>query len=464
MVAGLLALAGCEVGPTYERPAVETPRAFKSATQPASQPAPALGQTWWQLFGDPQLTKLEQAAGESNQDLKAAVARVAQGRAAVQSTRSGLFPTIMLDPSVTRSRSSGNGPSGKSTTGTLIQSPLDLSYEVDIWGRVRRAIESSQAQLQASTYDVEVIRQTLQADVAIDYFALRSLDAQSQIVERNVALFRRQVELTERQHKVGIVSQIDVVQAQAQLDATIAQGIELQRQRADLEHALAILLGQAPADLLVAVQPLDLTPPTIPPGLPADLLRRRPDVAEAEANLIAANAQIGVATANFYPVVQLTGVAGFESISPRNVVDWQSRIWSLGPSVSIPIFEGGRLTAALQQAKARYEELQANYRTAVLNAYRDVEDALTDIHHFADGLDAQSRALAASRESLRLAETQYQQGLTSYLQVIDADRTLLANELATAQIINQRLAATVLLIKAIGGGWDIPAPATRPAP
>lgn len=462
----LMALVSCKVGPDYQRPEVPTSPGFKSAaasaTQPGTQPAARLGRDWWRLFNDPELEKLEAAAGEFNQDLRAAVARVDQSRAVVRSTRSELFPTIIFDPSVTRSRSTGAG-NRVSGTRTLVQVPIDMSYEVDVWGRVRRAVESSRSQLAATIFDAEVVRQTLQADVAINYFAIRSLDAQVQIVDRNIALYRRQVELAQKQFKVGLVSKTDSLQAQALLEGTLSQAVELRRQRADVEHALAILLGRPPAELSVEIRPLDLTPPTIPPGLPSELLRRRPDVAEAEANLVAANAQVGVAKANFYPTFRLTGAAGFESLDLQHALDWESRVWSIGPSVSIPIFEGGRLTAALEQAKARYEEVLANYRGAILNAYRDVEDALTDIHHRADAIEAQSHAVASSRELVALVESQYQKGLTNYLQVIDADRTLLGNELTLAQLVNQRLAATVLLIKALGGGWEAPSPTTAPA-
>ncbi|MCX5658611.1 MAG: efflux transporter outer membrane subunit, partial [Planctomycetota bacterium] len=296
-----LTLASCMVGPDYQRPAVETPAGFKGAatqpsTQPSTQPASRLGRDWWRLFGDPNLTRLEEQAGEANQDLKAAMARVAQARAIVQSTRSQLFPTLTLDPSVTRARTAP-GRSGRASTDTRVQIPFDLTYEVDIWGRVRRATESSRAQLLATTLDVEVIRQTLQADVAINYFSLRSLDAQAEIVDRNIALFRRQVEITQKQFKVGLVSKTDMLQAQAQLEGTATQAIELRRQRADVEHALAVLVGRPPSELSVEILPLDLEPPSIPSGLPAELLSRRPDVAEAEANLVAANAQVGVAKA-----------------------------------------------------------------------------------------------------------------------------------------------------------------------
>ena len=446
-------LASCTVGPDYQRPPLDVPAGYKSAS---SQPAPSarLGQDWWRLFGDPVLNELEESAIASNQSLKAAVARVAQARASSQVVASQFYPTVMANPSYQRARTSGNEVSGKAVTGNNYLIPLDLAYEVDVWGRVRRSYEASQAQMEASVIDAEVVRQTLTADVAVNYFTLRSLDAQAEILDRNVQTFKDHLELTKKQFSTGMVSRIDVAQAQSQLDVTLTSVIEVQRQRADTEHALAILLGRAPSELSLAKRPLDMTPPVIPPGLPSELLRRRPDVAEAEQLLTAANAQIGVAQANFYPTFSLSGAAGYESVNLRHAVDWQSRIWSIGPSVSIPIFEGGRLTASLAQAKARYDELQANYRQAVLGAYVDVEDALTDLHMRADAAAAQNLAVNSSREYLQLAELQYKKGLTNYLLVVDASRTLLTNEVSAEQIRNQRMIAAVLLIKALGGGWD----------
>ncbi|MEI8198250.1 MAG: efflux transporter outer membrane subunit, partial [Phycisphaerae bacterium] len=343
------------------------------------------------------------------------------------------------------------------------------------WGRVQRTVQASQAQAQATLIDLAVVSQTVAADVAVNYFNLRLLDAQDQIFRRNIDLYRDQLKLSQTQFDAGLVGPTDILQVQTLLEATQAQAIDLRRQRADLEHALAILLGQPPAEFTLKPRPPDAKEGqmetvtggggglVVPPGLPADLLRRRPDVAEAEQNLVAANAQIGIAKANYYPVVQLTGVAGFESIDMQHVVDWQSRIWSLGPSVSVPIFEGGKLDANLQQAKARYEELTAIYRGSVLKAFGEVEDSLTDLHLRSDAAVAQARAVKAAREYLRLARLQYQQGLVNNLVVIDADRTLLTNELAALQIQSQRLVSTVLLFKALGGGWDAQNPAPTPA-
>jgi multidrug efflux system outer membrane protein len=481
VVGGVLAtllctvLTSCTVGPNYQRPDLKVPTGFASATtRPTTQPA--LGRDWWKLFGDPTLTKLEEDAVKANTDLQAAVARVAQARAAARVTQSQFYPVVTLDPSIQRSRSSGtlNNSSGQSITSngttvsrsssssarttTVARIPFDVSYEVDVWGRVRRSVEASVAQVRANEDDYQVVLQTLQADVAQNYFTLRSLDAQAKILERNVESYRRQIELTETQHQAGLVGQTDVLQAQTLLNSTVAQQIDIRRQRADTEHALAILLGRPPSEVTVLNQPLDLVPPQVPAGLPAELLRRRPDVLLAEQNLVAANAQIGVATAAFYPTFRLTGSAGFESIDLAHALDWESRVWSIGPSVSFPIFNGGQLQANLDQTRARYEELSATYRGSVLTAYRDVEDSLTDLHLRADAAHAQNQAVQYAREYLRLSEVQYRGGLATYLQVIDAERTLLTNELTAAQILEQRMISTVLLIKSMGGGWDVDAP------
>jgi multidrug efflux system outer membrane protein len=456
-----LLVSSCRVGPDYRRPTVEMPEAFKSAA-PDDAAEPVLAADWWTLFNDPQLTELEAAAVQANPNLRAAAARVAQARAAARTVASQFYPVVSLDPSISRSRvptnrglATGTAAAAGGSTINNIQIPFDLSYEIDIWGRVRRSVESAQAQSLASAADFGVVLQTLTADVAQNYFTLRALDAQDVILTHSLDLYRRQIELTQTQFNAGLAGRTDILQAQTLLDAVQAQLIDARRQRADTEHALAILTGRPPSALSVTPLPLDGSPPPIPAGLPSDVLRRRPDVAEAEQNLVAANAAVGVARANFYPVVRLTGSAGYESIDVRHALDWESRVWSLGPSVSIPLFQGGKLTAQLEQAKARYDELQASFRGTVLTAFGEVEDALTDIHLRAQAAQAQDRAVESAREYLRLAELQYRQGLVGYLQVIDAERTLLSNELTALQLLSQRFISTALLIKALGGGWDM---------
>jgi outer membrane protein, multidrug efflux system len=453
--------SSCRVGPDYHRPEVEVPDAFESADASTSA-EPRLGADWWTVFADPELDSMEVAALEANQDLRAAAARVVQARAATAGVASQFYPVVAFDPSATRSRSSASrspisSSSGRAVTFNTIQIPFDVSYEIDVWGRVRRLVEAAEAHERASAADFGVVQQTIAADVAQNYFTLRSLDAQEEILTRSIDLFRRQVDLTETQERAGLVAPTDVLQARTQLDTAIAQISEVRRQRADTEHALAILLGRPPSKLTLAHRALEGTPPVIPAGLPADLLRRRPDVAEAEQNLVAANANVGVATADFYPTLSLTGAAGFESVEIDHALDWESRVWSLGAGVSLPIFTGGRLSASLEQAKAQYDEAVAAFRSSVLVAFREVEDSLTDLRLRAESSEALKRAVDSSRETVRLAEIQYRQGLVGYLQVIVAERTLLDSELTDAALENQRFTSTVLLIKAIGGGWTEPA-------
>jgi len=458
LLAALLAtaLASCSVGPDYHRPTVPTPTAYKSATG-AETAAPQLGQDWWQLFNDPQLDLLEDEALKENQSIQAAMASVEQERAAAKGIMSAFYPVISFDPSVTREHTSANVNVNNFSNGSTFTNyllPFDLTYEVDIWGQVRRSVESANAQVRASQAELEVVRQTLEADLAQDYFTLRSYDTQYKTLSDTVATYQKQLDLTNVQFHAGLESEGDVASAEALLDATKTQQLEIGRQRDEEEFAIAILLNHAPADFTLAANALDVEPPVIPAGLPADLLLRRPDVAEAEASLAAASAQIGVAVSEFYPQLSLTGDAGFESIKSSNLLDWSSRIWSLGPSVSFPLFNGGKLSANLDQQQAVYKQLVAQYRIQVLSAYQDVENSLTDLHSRADEAKDQDAAVAASQDYVRLTQLQYQQGLIDYLTVIDADRTLLTNQLTAEQILNERLVSSVLLMKALGGGWD----------
>ncbi len=370
VAAAACALTSCKMGPDYERPPQAMPTTYKSTTQPTT--APALTSQWWQLFGDPQLNSLEESAVAGNPTILAAMARVEQARAAARITGSQFYPTITLDPSIQRARTpinqSVNNSGRSSVTATEVLIPFDLSYELDVWGRVRRAYEAAKAQYQASEDDFQVVLLTLQTDIAQNYFTLRSLDAQDKILSSTVDAYGKQLELTRTQLKAGLVSPTDQAQAEAVLNSAVALEVDARRQRADTEHAIAILIGRPPSELTVAENPLNLLPPTIPAGLPADLLRQRPDVAEAEQNLIAGSALIGVAKAELYPTITLTGDAGFESFDVGHALDWQQRIWGIGAGASAPIFEGGRLQANLDQAKARYNELAANYRNSVLGA------------------------------------------------------------------------------------------------
>jgi multidrug efflux system outer membrane protein len=315
-------------------------------------------------------------------------------------------------------------------------------------------VESAEAQARATADDLAVVLHTVQADVAQTYVSIRALDSQVLILDRTVESYRRQVDLLQTQLKAGLVGRINVAQAEALLYSTLSDQSEARRQRADLEHALATLTGRPPSEFSLPSASLDLKTPKIPAGLPADLLRRRPDVVEAEQQLAAASAQIGVAVAQFYPDFSLTATGGWQAFDFGHLPDWQSRIWSIGASALAPLYEGGRLDAGVERAKARYEEALAQYRGRVLVAFRDVEDSLTDLHLRAEAGESQTKAVDAARDYLRLAESQFKQGLVSYFLVIDAERTLLVNELTANQILSQRLIATVQLIKALGAGWE----------
>ncbi|PTY02492.1 RND transporter [Opitutaceae bacterium EW11] len=464
-----LVFSSCALGPDYRRPEVAQPAAFKGIRSPESA-VPQVGRTWWTLFNDSELTALMEKTVAANLDIQAAMARVEQAHALVTVSGGALFPSVDAGATARRARSSsssgslstidgGTGtthvtPAGRITN--VFSLPLSLSYEIDLWGRLRRQLEASQNSAWASEDDLEFVRQTALASVAQGVFNIRYYDTQQDVLERTIELYRKQIELTQSKVRAGLALQTDLLQARTQLDAATAQMIDVRRAREKQEHAIAVLLGQAPEAFSMPRRPLTLSVPALPVGAPATLLRQRPDVARAERNLAAANAQIGVAEAAFLPTFSLTGSAGYQSTQLDGLTSWSNRVWSIGPSVSLPLFRGGELRGTLQQRRAAYQELVATYRSAVLGAYRDVEDQLTDLHLLADKADVLNATLVSARENARLTEIQYRQGIVPYLQVITANQTLLNDELASAQALNQRLTASVLLIKAIGGGWTDP--------
>jgi multidrug efflux system outer membrane protein len=455
-------LGGCAVGPNYARPSVPRPAQFKSP--PPASNAASIPTAWWELYADSQLTALIARADKANQTLAQAVGRVDEARALSRVAAADLYPSVALGPSAGVQRLSGNRAS--QVTGTPVQSgatisdwllPLDLSYEVDVWGRVRRSLEAAKAQAAASIDDAAALRLAVQTDVAQDYFGLRLLDSQLEILGRSVAAYEEQVRLLGVQVETGLASEISLNQAQAQLQSTLAQQSDVARARADEEHALAILCGEAAPGFSLASQPLgDATPPAVPPGLPASILTRRPDVAEAEQNLVAANAQVGVARADLYPRLNLTASAGVDSSAISSLFEWQSRVASLVAGITAPLFEGGRLRANLDAVRARHRQAVAAYVAQVLVAYGDVEDALTDLNAQTAQVAHLREAVRASENYRRLADVQYNNGLVDYLIVIDAERTLLSNQLALAQASSMQLSASIHLIKALGGGWQIP--------
>jgi multidrug efflux system outer membrane protein len=460
LVAVLLPL-GCTVGPDYQRPAAGEPPAWKE-TGPWKEAAPrdaiAKG-PWWEVFGDPLLNDLEEKAAAASPDLKAAVARVSQARAIARLSESDFFPTISLNPTATRARyardrSAPPSAQGVPYTSNEFRVPLQLSYEVDLWGRVRRASEAATAIAEASVASYETIRLGLHSDLASTYFALRALDADRSVLRRTLDLRREALRLAQARLRLGAGNDLDVSRAETELTTTEAESIGLEKRRAEFEHALAVLTGRAPSEVSLPDKPLDLPPPAIPAGLPSELLERRPDVAEAERLLAAANAEIGIATSAYYPQLQLTAVGGFSSSDLSTLFNWQNHIWALGAGLAAPLYQGGRVDADVERARARYEENVALYRGRLLVAFQEVEDGLSGLRVLAQQSEAQARAVASSRRTATLSSARYNAGLVSYFEVVDAERTALQSERLATQIQGQRLVTSVFLIKALGGGWQ----------
>ena len=441
-------LVSCAIGPNYKRPDLAVPAGFKEPAAPATA-QPALGADWWALFNDPTLTKLAEDTMAANLDIKVAISRVDEAHDATLSAAGSFFPAISSTPTVRRT---GNAAGTAPTTYSL---PFGLSYQLDVWGQLRRQYESTKDTERATAADLEFARQTAVANVAQAYFTIRLYDQQIAAYEEALVLYNKQLELTNTKFKVGLALPTDQLQAKTQVDNATIQLIEVKRSRAKQEHAIAILLGRPPAGYLLERAPLTTPIPAVPASLPVTLLDRRPDVAGAELRLAAANAQIGVAIANFFPSFSLSTSTSlsFVSTNLNQLLEWENRTWTILPTMNIPIFEGGQQKAALAQAKARYQELVSTYRSSVLGAFRDVEDQLSDLKLLEEKARSLDDTLVSAREFSRLTELQYQQGLTTYLQVITANQTLLTDELTAAQTYSQRLAASVLLIKALGGGW-----------
>ncbi len=455
----IVLLAGCAVGPRYSKPATPVPPAFKEQppvgwkqAHPADQ---LLRGKWWEIFQDPQLNTLEERIQLSNQTLKTAQAQFAQARALVRYNRAGYYPTVTAGLSATENKLSHNRsfvPSKTSYPDYLL--PLDASYEVDVWGRVRHTVEAARENAQASAADLESISLSLHAELAMDYFQMRGFDAEEDILDANVAAFEKALQLTQNRHAGGIASSVDVSQAQAQLDATRAQAVDLGIQRQQYEHAIAVLVGEPPAQLNLAHAPLVTAPPKIPVGLPSDLLERRPDIAAGERRMAAANAQIGVARAAYFPIIGLSANGGFESTAITTLLQGPSGFVAIGASAAGTLFDAGRRRALNEQARAAYDQTVANYRQTVLTAFQDVEDNLVALRVLEDEAKTQDAAVAAAEQSLQLSTNRYKGGVVSYLEVITAQTTALADQRAAVDILRRRMAATVLLIKALGGGWN----------
>ncbi len=391
----------------------------------------------------------------SNQTLKAAQAQFDQARAAVVYSRAGLSPQVGTSPSITRASVSSNRatPSIQGSYGDFLL-PASVSYEADVWGRVRGLIANSVAAAQATAADVELVNLSLHAELAIDYFALRGLDTDRQILDRAVANYQKALELTESRYHGGVASAADVAQAETQLETTRAQAIDVGVARAQFEHAIAVLVGKPASSFSLPAAPLGAEPPAIPAGLPSALLERRPDIAGAERRVAAANAEIGVARAAYYPLLALTGAGGFESASLGTWLAGASNFWSIGPAAILTVFDGGRRRAINAQARAVYTQTTAAYQETVLVAFREVEDNLAALRILDEEADIQARAVAAAERSLTLATNRYRGGVTSYLEVTAAQSAALTNERTAANLRTRRMVASVLLVKALGGGWN----------
>jgi multidrug efflux system outer membrane protein len=453
------ALAGCAaVGPDHRRPEVALPAAFPGA---APEPAAAVQPRWWTLYGDPTLTRLVDDALARNADVRAAAARVDETEAVLAQARAAMFPQVDLQGSTARTRASTVGaipiPSGAPVLQDLNRLVLSTTFELDFWGRLRRADEAARAQALGSRYAEAVVGLALAGATAQAYFALRSLDAQAAAVRGTVAAREESLDLAQRRAAGGVASDLDVQQAAASLADARVQLRELQRQRANVEHQLAVLTGTpgatVPAGDLAAMP----VPPVPPPGLPSTLLERRPDLRQAEASLASATALIGVTKAQEYPTFSLTGFLGGQAADLQNVVSAGGRIWSVGASVVWPVLDAGRYRARTREAEARAEQAAAAYEKAVQGAWREVSDALETLRAAAESQADVDARLAAARDALRITRIRYEAGYSAYLEVLDAQRTLNAAELASIQNRQARLAASVDLMKSLGGGWQAPA-------
>jgi NodT family efflux transporter outer membrane factor (OMF) lipoprotein len=454
----LALLAGCAVGPDYERPEAPASAAYKEeigwkVAEPRDETSRG---NWWEIFGDPQLSALMGRIGISNQNVLLAEAQLRQAQALTAQSRAALFPTLDANASITRSRSP-TGVIGGTTAGRVINNrsvSLSSSWELDLWGRLRRQLESSEASAQASAADLAAARLSAHAELASAYFQLRVLDAQKRLLDDTVDAFGKSLELTRNRYAAGVAAKVDVVQAEAQLKSTQAQAIDIGVQRAQLEHAIAILTGKAPSEFSIAPAPLALRMPRIPPGLPSELLERRPDVAAAERRAAAANAQIGVAKAAYFPSLTLSASGGYRSAEAAGLFTAPSRFWSIGPAIVQSIFDAGLRRAQTAQAIAAYDASVAQYRQAVLAGFQEVEDNLAALRILEEEAQVQEDAVRAARESVVLTVNQYKAGTASYLNVVTVQTTQLTNERTAAGILGRRLVAAVTLVKALGGGWD----------
>src|ERR1019366_5633673 len=468
----LLVSAGCMVGPKYRRPAAATPLAFKkqppvnfkeaeAAGWKPSQPGDAFAKgRWWELYNDAALNALEEQVSVSNQNVLRAEAQYRQAKAAVGVARAALFPVVSTGPAIAESGSgsaaagSSSGTVGSAGTRTSFNLPVNVSWESDLWGNIRRGVTASSATAQSMAAAVGNARLLYQAELAQDYFGLHGLDGEAELLTRTEASYEEYLTLTRNRVAAGVASDLDVAQAETQLYQVQSQLMDLGVQRAALEHAIAILIGKAPAEL--SIPPLTLTtlPPPVPLGVPSELLERRPDIAGAERQVAAANEQIGIATAAFYPNLSLTGSAGLQSSSLAKWFTWPSRFWSVGPQLAASLFDGGSRRGVVLEQRAAYDATVAAYRETVLTAMQQVEDNLAALRILATESDKVRQTIQAANRALEISTAQYRAGTTSYLPVIVSQATLLSADVTALTLLTRRLTASVLLIEGLGGGWN----------
>jgi NodT family efflux transporter outer membrane factor (OMF) lipoprotein len=467
-----IVLTGCMVGPNYVKPTTPMAPAFKEQAAAPSQANDGwkLAQpgdqsprgNWWEIYDDPQLNVLEAQIDSANQTLKIAEANYREARAAIRFNRSAEAPTIGVAPSISAVRDSANQPyfpASEANNGTGdFALPVDMSWEIDLWGKIRRSVTAAKEQTQASAADMAAIQLSLQADLAYNYFELRSADAEKKLLDDTVEAYSKALGLTDNRFEGGAAPKSDVAQARTQLKDAQVLDTDIMVERAQYEHAIAILIGKPPANFSLPLSPIDLqTPaiPAIPQVLPSELLERRPDIAASERRMAAANEQIGIAQASYYPVLNLSALAGFDGTSAVNWFTWPSRFWALGPSFSETLFDAGRRRATKEAAVAAYDVNVATYRQTTLAAFQQVEDNLAVLRILAGESQQQHDATTAAEESLRLFENRYAGGVDTYLQVVTSQTTALSNERNDIDIRRRQLEASVLLIKAVGGGWDL---------
>jgi NodT family efflux transporter outer membrane factor (OMF) lipoprotein len=468
--AALLAVSGCMVGPKYVKPSLPMAPDFKEANPDASReksnwqtarPADeAQRGEWWRIFGDAELNALEPQIATNNQDLKAADARFREARALIRFNHASLYPTVGVAPFAGGLRESSNRPYFSVTANNGnglgdIQLPVDLNYEIDVWGRVRRTVSAAREEAQASAGDRQTVLLSLQAELAVDYFEARTADAEEKLLNDTVKSYEEAFRITTNRFEGGVSPKSDVDQAQTQLEAAKVQARDITLQRAQFEHAIAVLLGKPPASFALTEAPLDARPPVVPPGLPSELLERRPDIASAERRVAEANDRIGIARAAFYPTISLSGAVGFEGSSFGNLFNPASFLWAIGPTLSQTVFDAGRRAAVSEQANAVYDETVANYRQTTLTAFQQVEDNLAALRVLNQEAEHQHQATLAAESAEQIFNNRYVGGLDTYLQVVTAQTTALANERNDIDIMRRQMDASVLLVKALGGGWNV---------